>query len=45
METQAIEVPGKGTLIRVLVGPMGSKPEADKLCADLKARKQDCIVR
>jgi hypothetical protein len=45
METQAIDVPGKGTLIRVLVGPFAARPEAEKLCADLKARKQDCLVR
>lgn len=45
METQAIDVPGKGTLIRVLVGPLASKTEADKLCAGLRARNQDCIVR
>jgi hypothetical protein len=44
METQTVDVPGKGTFFRVLAGPV-SKPDAEKLCESLKTRGQDCIVR
>lgn len=44
METQTVDIAGKGTFYRVLAGPV-SKADAEKLCSALKGRGQDCIVR
>ena len=40
--TQSVEVKGKGTFYRVIGGPLGSKAEADSLCARLKKAGASC---
>jgi hypothetical protein len=42
---EPVAVPGRGTFIRVLFGPVGSNAEAERLCATLQSRGQSCIVR
>ncbi|MFT6558679.1 SPOR domain-containing protein [Sneathiella sp.] len=41
---QEAEVKGKGLFYRLQVGAFADKASAGKLCADLKAEKQDCLV-
>ena len=40
--TQMVEVKGKGTFYRVIGGPLGSKAEADSLCARLTKAGASC---
>jgi cell division septation protein DedD len=35
----------RGTFWRVMVGPFETKEAADRFCNDLRAAKQDCMVR
>jgi len=45
-EVERFDNPKDGkTHYRVLFGPLGSRPDAVKLCESLKAQKQDCLVR
>ena len=43
-DIQVAEVNGR-TYHRLRIGPFTSKAEADRYCADLKTRGQDCLVR
>ena len=40
-----VELSGKGTYYRAMVGPFGSSEEAGKLCAALKAAGGSCFVQ
>ncbi len=37
-------VPGKGDFYRLYAGPIGSRGEADKICRDLRRKKQFCEI-
>ncbi len=37
-------VPGKGDFYRLYAGPIGSRAQADKVCRDLRRKKQFCDV-
>nr|WP_246157289.1 SPOR domain-containing protein [Sneathiella litorea] len=39
-----VAVEDKGTYFRLQLGAYGSRDSANKLCSDLKAQKQDCLV-
>jgi cell division septation protein DedD len=41
---QTADIPGKGTYIRVRVGPFSTKEDANSLCNTLKERSQSCLV-
>ena len=43
-DIQVAQVNGR-TYHRLRIGPFLSKAEADRYCADLKSRGQDCLVR
>lgn len=44
MQTQKVEIEGRGTFYRIQAGPLPSRETADDLCALLKGRDQPCIV-
>lgn len=44
LPTQSVEVAGKGTFYRVMAGPLGSKTQAEALCARLKKGGATCRV-
>jgi tetratricopeptide (TPR) repeat protein len=37
-------VPGKGDFYRLYAGPIGSRAEADRICRDLRKKKQFCEI-
>lgn len=44
-DIQVADLGDKGTWYRLRVGPFADKASADRLCANLKAAGQDCLVR
>ncbi|NWG47435.1 MAG: SPOR domain-containing protein, partial [Alphaproteobacteria bacterium] len=44
-EVMEADLGAKGVWHRLRVGPYAAKDEADALCASLKGRGQDCLVR
>ena len=40
-----VDLPGKGTYYRALVGPFSSSEEASQLCSDLKAAGGQCLIQ
>ena len=41
---QDVKVEDKGTYFRLQLGAFSSRDGANRLCNDLKAQKQDCLV-
>lgn len=39
-----VEIEGRAPFVRVQAGPLPSIDAAQKICADLKARSQGCLV-